>query len=29
MKVLSINLGLKEDYLQNAFGGEDIGACIA
>jgi isopenicillin N synthase-like dioxygenase len=29
MKVLSINLGLKEDYLQNAFGGEeDIGACI-
>ncbi|CAK8538316.1 unnamed protein product [Lathyrus sativus] len=28
MKVLSINLGLEEDYLQSAFGGEDIGACI-
>ncbi|KAJ8443917.1 hypothetical protein Cgig2_032741 [Carnegiea gigantea] len=28
MKVLSINLGLDEDYLQNAFGGEDIGACL-
>lgn len=28
MKVLSINLGLEENFLQNAFGGEDIGACM-
>ncbi|XP_009788475.1 jasmonate-induced oxygenase 2-like isoform X1 [Nicotiana sylvestris] len=28
MKVLSANLGLREDYLQDAFGGEDIGACL-
>jgi len=28
MKVLSINLGLEENFFQNAFGGEDIGACI-
>lgn len=28
MKVLSINLGLGEDYLQNAFGGDNIGACL-
>lgn len=28
MKVLSINLGLEEDYLQNAFGAKDIGACL-
>ncbi|KAF8396942.1 hypothetical protein HHK36_018577 [Tetracentron sinense] len=28
MKVLSINLGLGEDYLQNMFGGEDIGVCL-
>lgn len=28
MKVLSINLGLEDDFLQKAFGGEDIGACI-
>lgn len=28
MKVLSINLGLREDRLQNAFGGENIGACL-
>ena len=28
MKVLSLNLGLKEDYLQNAFGGEEVGACL-
>ncbi|KAK4363576.1 hypothetical protein RND71_018817 [Anisodus tanguticus] len=28
MKVLSANLGLREDYLQSAFGGEDIGACL-
>ncbi|KAG6640215.1 jasmonate-induced oxygenase 2-like [Carya illinoinensis] len=29
MKILSINLGLGEEYLQNAFGGsESIGACL-
>ncbi|KAK8334510.1 hypothetical protein V6Z11_A10G282900 [Gossypium hirsutum] len=28
MKVLSINLGLNESHLQNAFGGENIGACL-
>ncbi|GAV75494.1 2OG-FeII_Oxy domain-containing protein/DIOX_N domain-containing protein [Cephalotus follicularis] len=28
MKVLSINLGLSEDHLQNAFGGGDFGACL-
>ncbi|KAM7270123.1 hypothetical protein ACFE04_029337 [Oxalis oulophora] len=29
MKILSVNLGLNEDHLQNAFGGEkDIGACL-
>ena len=28
MKVLSINLGLREDHLQNAFGGENFGACL-
>ncbi|KAE8695606.1 Alfin-like 1 isoform 1 [Hibiscus syriacus] len=28
MKVLSINLGLKEDHLQNAFGGDNLGACL-
>ncbi|KAF5736571.1 flavonol synthase/flavanone 3-hydroxylase [Tripterygium wilfordii] len=28
MKVLSINLGLPEDHLQNAFGGDNIGACL-
>ncbi|KAJ9693949.1 hypothetical protein PVL29_009768 [Vitis rotundifolia] len=28
MKILSVNLGLEEDYLQNAFGGDDIGACL-
>ncbi|XVF84036.1 hypothetical protein PTKIN_Ptkin16aG0542400 [Pterospermum kingtungense] len=28
MKVLSINLGLREDRLQNAFGGENFGACL-
>ncbi|KAM7491917.1 hypothetical protein LguiA_034838 [Lonicera macranthoides] len=28
MKILSINLGLGDNYLQNAFGGEDIGACL-
>ncbi|XAR68810.1 Leucocyanidin oxygenase [Bertholletia excelsa] len=28
MRVFSLNLGLEEDYLQNAFGGEDFGACL-
>ncbi|XP_052198452.1 jasmonate-induced oxygenase 1-like isoform X2 [Diospyros lotus] len=28
MKILSMNLGLGEEYLQNAFGGENIGACL-
>lgn len=28
MKLLSVNLGLPEDVLQNAFGGENIGACL-
>ncbi|KAF2319114.1 hypothetical protein GH714_013407 [Hevea brasiliensis] len=28
MKVLSINLGLGERRLQDAFGGENIGACL-
>ncbi|XP_055828445.1 jasmonate-induced oxygenase 2-like isoform X2 [Solanum dulcamara] len=28
MKILSVNLGLKEDVLHNAFGGDDIGACL-
>ncbi|XAR50834.1 Flavonol synthase [Bertholletia excelsa] len=29
MKALSVNLGLEEDYLHNAFGGDDeIGACM-
>lgn len=28
MKLLSINLGLAEDALQNAFGGDNIGACL-
>ncbi|OIW16194.1 hypothetical protein TanjilG_18909 [Lupinus angustifolius] len=28
IKVMSINLGLEEEYLENAFGGEDIGACL-
>ncbi|XP_022891573.1 probable 2-oxoglutarate-dependent dioxygenase At5g05600 isoform X1 [Olea europaea var. sylvestris] len=28
LKALSINLGLKEKFLQNAFGGDDIGACL-
>ncbi|KAI4306466.1 hypothetical protein L6164_029741 [Bauhinia variegata] len=28
MKILSLNLGLEEDLLQNAFGGEDIGTCL-
>lgn len=28
MKVLSRNLGLPEDRLQRAFGGDDVGACL-
>lgn len=29
MKILSLNLGLEEGYLQRAFGGEDnAGACL-
>ncbi|KAH9612797.1 hypothetical protein KSS87_012592 [Heliosperma pusillum] len=28
MRVLSANLGLEEDYLENAFGGEEVGACL-
>ncbi|XP_024969019.1 probable 2-oxoglutarate-dependent dioxygenase At5g05600 [Cynara cardunculus var. scolymus] len=28
LKIFSINLGLEEDYLQNAFGGRDIEACL-
>ncbi|KAJ8764102.1 hypothetical protein K2173_005007 [Erythroxylum novogranatense] len=28
MKVLSINLGLPEERLQNGFGGENIGSCL-
>ncbi|KAI3474215.1 hypothetical protein Pfo_029003 [Paulownia fortunei] len=28
MKIFSTNLGLREDYLQEAFGGEELGACM-
>ncbi|MFS7961160.1 putative aminocyclopropanecarboxylate oxidase [Helianthus anomalus] len=28
LRVFSINLGLQEDYLQGAFGVDDIGACL-
>lgn len=28
MKVFSLNLGLEEDYLQNAFGGDEISASL-
>lgn len=28
MKVLSLNLGLEEGYLQKSFGGEGVGACL-
>ncbi|KAI3757852.1 hypothetical protein L6452_05395 [Arctium lappa] len=28
LKIFSINLGLKEDHLHNAFGGRDVGACL-
>jgi len=29
LEILSVNLGLRKDFLMNAFGGEDeIGACL-
>ncbi|KAJ0979354.1 hypothetical protein J5N97_014828 [Dioscorea zingiberensis] len=28
MKVLSLSLGLDENYLQRSFGGEDVGVCM-
>ena len=28
MKAFSVSLGLEEDYLQKAFGGEEVGACM-
>ncbi|EPS61365.1 hypothetical protein M569_13432 [Genlisea aurea] len=28
LKILSLNLGLPEDYLGRAFGGDDVGACM-
>ncbi|KAI7998270.1 putative 2-oxoglutarate-dependent dioxygenase [Camellia lanceoleosa] len=28
MKVFSVNLGLEEDYLGKAFGGEEVAACM-
>ncbi|GAA0171745.1 oxygenase [Lithospermum erythrorhizon] len=28
MKIFSVNLGLKEDALEEAFGGEEVGACL-
>ncbi|XP_010937852.1 jasmonate-induced oxygenase 2 isoform X1 [Elaeis guineensis] len=28
MKVLSLGLGLEDDFLQKAFGGDDAGACM-
>lgn len=28
MKLLSVNLGLEEEFLQKGFGGEEIGACL-
>ncbi|GLT89191.1 hypothetical protein SLE2022_071860 [Rubroshorea leprosula] len=28
MKVLSTKLGMREDHLQNTFGGDDFGACL-
>ncbi|GKE23861.1 probable 2-oxoglutarate-dependent dioxygenase [Tanacetum coccineum] len=28
MKIFSVNLGLDEDYLENAFGGDEIGASL-
>lgn len=28
LNVFSLNLGLKEDCLQSAFGGKEVGACL-
>lgn len=29
LEILSVNLGLRKDFLMNAFGGEkDVGACL-
>lgn len=28
LKIMSLNLGLREDFLEDAFGGENIGACL-
>lgn len=28
LKILSISLGLGDDFLQNKFGGKNIGACL-
>ncbi|XP_047322207.1 jasmonate-induced oxygenase 2-like [Impatiens glandulifera] len=28
LRFMSTNLGLRQDYLQNAFGGHDIGSCL-
>ncbi|KAK1409361.1 hypothetical protein QVD17_35887 [Tagetes erecta] len=28
LEIFSINLGLRSDYLQNMFGGDDVGACL-
>ncbi|KAI3793225.1 hypothetical protein L1987_35841 [Smallanthus sonchifolius] len=28
LEVFSLNLGLRDDYLHNRFGGDDIGACL-
>lgn len=28
LRIMSLNLGLREDFLQDAFGGENIGACL-
>ncbi|GMI96435.1 JASMONATE-INDUCED OXYGENASE4, Jasmonic Acid Oxidase 4 [Hibiscus trionum] len=28
LKAMSMNLELQENYLQNAFGGDDVGACL-
>lgn len=28
LKIMSLNLGLREDFFEDAFGGENIGACL-
>lgn len=28
MKAMSVSLGVDEEYLQRAFGGEDVGVCM-